>query len=475
MVQTITSKIVTLNVTVTAASQSSQLQQSGAIVSLGGTTLSTNSYQFCGTLAAFNSLVGSSGNYTEVANMGATFFSQGSSVGVYVLELGIQSVPTVGPSALGTFITNNPNLFYVHLTPSEWDFTPIMAPPAPTCSSVAGGTLTAETYSVRITYVNPVGETVRSVIVSQSVAADFLLVVDSPAAEAGATGWNVYVGQQPNIGATLQNSTPIAIGTNWTLPTTGLVTGVAPPLVNTTGDAFTNLISQYTSPTAKTYFFGTTTAANISNYSGYKSAFMTVPSPNANSVEFPAAMPFYQCLANNPSAASPAGPMAFRYAYGVTAWPTTGSQANLTTVLSAYGNAITSASQGGISENMLQNGTTMDGVQFMQWYGIDWYQIQSSQALTATVINGSNQNPPLIYNQNGINTLETVVQDLGNTAIAFQLLSSAVVTATPFATYVAQNPANYQSGIYNGLAATIVSQAGFLNITFNIDAVQFAA
>lgn len=48
------------------------------------------------------------------------FFAQGASKGVYVLELG-PSDATSGPTALGTFITANPGVFYTYLVPKTWD------------------------------------------------------------------------------------------------------------------------------------------------------------------------------------------------------------------------------------------------------------------------------------------------------------------------------------------------------------------
>jgi len=41
-------------------------------------------------------------------------------------------------------------------------------------------------------------------------------------------------------------------------------------------------------------------------------------------------------------------------------------------------------------------------------------------------------------------------------------------------TYTTQNPDDYAAGIYNGLSATLVTQNGFLTITFNLTATFFA-
>ena len=48
------------------------------------------------------------------------FFAQGASKAVYVLELG-PSDSSAGPTALGTFISANPQVFYAYLVPKDWD------------------------------------------------------------------------------------------------------------------------------------------------------------------------------------------------------------------------------------------------------------------------------------------------------------------------------------------------------------------
>ncbi|HEY6924779.1 MAG TPA: hypothetical protein VI653_14995, partial [Steroidobacteraceae bacterium] len=65
------------------------------------------------------------GTYTppgqgELVAMVQTFFGQGTSRGVYVLELGAGDGNT-GPAALGAFETANPDFFYSYLVPRGWD------------------------------------------------------------------------------------------------------------------------------------------------------------------------------------------------------------------------------------------------------------------------------------------------------------------------------------------------------------------
>lgn len=115
---------------------------------------------------------------------------------------------------------------------------PIAVPAAPVLSAVAGGTLAATTYYAKITYTNAIGETLPSPEASLAVVADDVLSVASPAATSGATGWNVFVSTATGT-ETLQNSSPIAIGTAWQEPTTGLVAGSALPTSNTSGNGVT--------------------------------------------------------------------------------------------------------------------------------------------------------------------------------------------------------------------------------------------
>ena len=57
MATTITPTIVTVNTTVTRAPTVNQLQQSGAIVSCGGTTLTAGTYQYCDLLSQLQAIL----------------------------------------------------------------------------------------------------------------------------------------------------------------------------------------------------------------------------------------------------------------------------------------------------------------------------------------------------------------------------------------------------------------------------------
>jgi hypothetical protein len=142
--------------------------------------------------------------------------------------------------------------------------------------------------------------------------------------------------------------------------------------------------------------------------------------------------------------------------------------------MSAYGNLILTGAEGGISTATLRNGVTADGNQAMFWYANDWVLINADLRLANAVINGSNSNPPLQYNQFGINQLFAILQNLGTTGVSLGLLLTGEFTAIPFATYTAANPSNYAAGIYGGFSCVDTPQLGFLQIVFYVNATTFA-
>lgn len=440
MAQTITSTIVNLNVTVTRAPVPSQLQRSGAAVSVGGTNLTPGTYQYIGLQSDLTAIQSGSGNSTELGNMAATHFAQGSAVGFYVLELGAETGVDQGIGLLQTWISNNPGIFYAYLVPAAWDYSK---------------------------------DEVGSVIVTNGgsgYTSAPTVTFSAPTSGTTATGT-----------AVIQNGKVVAVtitnpGSGYTAaPTVSFSGGGGTGAVATANlaSALNILAGLYSSPTSKTYFFVTTSSTNLANYSTLKSVFAVVPSPLAPSTEFTAAAFFYQWLVNQPGASNKLAPMAYRYLYGVTAWPAQGYNAQITTVLSGYGNLVLTGAEGGISTACIFKGTLMSGDQASWWYGIDWFQIQAKQLIAAAIINGSNSNPPLLYDQPGINTVESVSESAGSSAVTFGCAQSVSISATDFVTYTTQNPGDYAAGIYNGLAATVRGQNGFLTITFNIDAVQF--
>ena len=358
MATTIVPQIVTVNVTVQEAPEPNQYQQSGAIVSVGGTTLTVGDYAYCGNLVALTALLGTAGNYAELTNMATTFFAQGNAVGLYVLELGTQTSPT--PSALGTWDAANPGVFYAYLVPADWD-----------------------------------------------------------------------------------------------------------------GAAMATVANSYSSPDAKKYFFVTTTSTTYTDYASNKAVFAFANAPSMGSSEFDAASAFYNFLMNNPSATNQLQPMGYRFLYGTTPWPLSGQSSAIQTLLTGNVNISFPNNQAGLTSAGLYRGSTMDGEQAAWWYGVDWTNINVNQAIANAVINGANGQPPLVFNQAGVNSLLEVAQSVADQAVQFGCVLSATVSAVPFYTYVNQNPANYKAGLYSGLSMSVVGLDQFLNVVFNLNATQF--
>ncbi len=115
---------------------------------------------------------------------------------------------------------------------------PLLAVPSvPVLSQSAGGSLSARTYFVQVTYTNLTGETTVSAEATLAVGANNRLVVAGPASSGNGTGWNVYVGTLTN-NKTKQNPSPLTLGVNFTEPLGGLISGTTPPSGNTASSAY---------------------------------------------------------------------------------------------------------------------------------------------------------------------------------------------------------------------------------------------
>ena len=440
MATTITPTIVTVNTTVVAAPTVNQLQQSGAIVSCGGTTLTSGTYQYCGTLSQVSSILAAPLNLTGLVwSSGTVTATAAATIGLSVGQTFTVTIAGAVPAAY--------NGTYVATVATTTTFTFALATNPGT--ETTPGTYTPP-YSAFLT----------------NAATTF-------EAQGGSIGFYVLeLGAQTNASAAITalqtwitaNSNP-QVFYAYLLPASWDASSSA---------ALNTMTANYESPSGQTYFFVTTTVTNLPTYANNKAVFALVPSPTQASTEHQASQPFYQWLVNNPGSANPLAPMSYRWGYGVTPWSQVNNQTNINTVLTNYGNLILTGAEGGVSTASLFKGTTMDGEQASWWYGVDWFRINVKQLLANAILNGSNSNPPLLYNQQGINTLLAIAQSLGNTAVQFGCLLSCTVTAVPFSTYTTQNPTNYNAGIYNGLSATVVGQNGFLTLTFNLGAYQFA-
>jgi len=328
---------------------------------MGGTTTSGGAVTFLSSLADLVPIIGTGGGAAELQGMANTFFAQGNTIGVYVLELGTTDV-TTGVAALTSYIANPTLRFYSYLVPVEW----------------------------------------------------------------------------------------------------------------ATNADFQALTQAHSSPTSQLYFFvGDLISGSPAPYvafEGTKSVFFVAIDPATPLSVFPPAAFFHATLSYAPGASNLVSPLSWTYLYGVSAYALTNAQQ--VTLQTVGVNWVGTGAEGGISNTLIVGGTLMDVNPWNYWYAVDWLSINVEQSLAAAVINGSN-NPqnPLYYNQAGINRLQAVAQATADNGVSFGMILSPVsVTATPFTTYVAENPGDYAIGRYAGLACTFVPARGFNTIVINLTA-----
>lgn len=263
--------------------------------------------------------------------------------------------------------------------------------------------------------------------------------------------------------------------------------------------SFVTYCGTFTADTAKQYFWVTATTGNYASFANLKSVVCWVEAPNIPLTEFSAAADFYVTLNYKPSSTNKVPPNSFAFLSGVTAYPVAGSanQTTLTALANAGVNVVGTGAEGGLSNTLVAYGTMMDKTPFNVWYSIDNVQINLDTDLANEVISGSNNTlNPLYYDQPGINRLQTRAGSTMASEISWGLAvgqlvqtqlpiadfianynaglyaSQVVVNAEPFVTYTAENPDDYAQGKYGGLTAVYTPQRGFRQIIFNLLAVN---
>lgn len=233
------------------------------------------------------------------------------------------------------------------------------------------------------------------------------------------------------------------------------------------------VLSAHSAQNEMVYFYFTSTTGAAASYAGIKSARQAINSPTALTTESLAAAWFALELNYAPSATNKKTQAEFAFLFGITQYAVTNAEAiSFKTLNLAYAG---SGAEGGISNTILRNANGGDGKQTGYWYAIDWAQIEINLALANAVINGSNMQPPLSYDNAGINYLRDVAQNRGNAGIGFNLLLQCTVTAIDLVTYTTANPNDRPLGIYSGLSCRIVTQIGFESIVFNLNVSDFVA
>ena len=430
--------IVNVVVTQQVASAPNQLQQTGAFVSQGGTTLAAGSTQLLTQSSDLTSIL-------RPATVISTITWTGSVVTVTTTTAhGIPSGDTVQIVIAGCTPTGYNGTFAGTSTGTNTVTYPLVSDPG---SSTVEGTLqlsnTLELAAMGNTF-----------FAQGSTVSVFVLELGTTTVADGVTALNLYI--EENVNHLPTSPTPQFY--SYLLPKTWDVS-----------DAQV-MAAQYEGTTAQVYFYVTTTLATYSGWDGIKSVFAALQSPSAPAIEFSTAAMYWASLSYDPSASNLAHPFEYTYVYSVTPYVLSNTQQ--VTLLANGVNWVGTGAQGGISNTLIEGGTYMDLNPFNYWYCVDWLSINVAQALSAAIINGSNlPTNPLYYNQAGINTLQKVAQATVNNGISFGLiLSPANVNATPFTTYVAQHPGDYATGTYNGLSLTFVPLRGFSSITIYLTA-----
>jgi hypothetical protein len=263
---------------------------------------------------------------------------------------------------------------------------------------------------------------------------------------------------------------------------------------------FLAFVAEFESNTAKTYFYVTTTTDTYDSYTTLmKSVFLQVEAPTIPTTEFTMAADFFTLLHYQPSSTNKVTPFEYTFVFDVTPYPQIGNAALLAELTAANVSYIGTGAEGGISDAIIFGGNYADGNPVNYWYAIDWAAINTNLNVSNAVINGSN-NPtnPLYYNQPGINRLEAVAASTMASGITFgmvlnpviqlELTSSqlgaaidagtydnfTIVNAVPFVSYTKDNPGDYKIGKYAGYTIVFTPLRGFDKIIFNLDATNFA-
>lgn len=456
-----TTPIVTVNTSITTAPLPNQLQQRGALISQGGTTLE----------AGMVSRLSSPGDLadiaaTPVANATLTWASN------------VVTVTTAAPH--GWTNADSIKITIAGVVPTGYNGT-------------FTGTITgANTFTYPLAS-NPGAETTPGSSTLGAVA-ELQQMVNTYFAGNGVRAVDVLeLGEgTPTEGA--------AVLTTFLTDVAGTPDAYYAYLVPREWDnvaAFLTLIGQYVAPSKEVYFYVTTTLAHRAVYSGpaYKNVFALVEAPGVDSQEFSCAAPFGTTLKQNPSTTNKVPPLSYTPCFGTTNYLVRGNQTVLSELADANVNWIGTGAEGGITTDILFQGKMSDGNFWNFWYSVDWAQINMDLALANEVINGSATSiNPLYYNQQGIDRLQNraarvagqgVSYGLGNGQILLTKLPAdqfqtnynaglyagkIVINAEPFRIYTLANPSDYAAGKYSGIACIWIPQLPFLNIFFNLQA-----
>ncbi|HHK7995704.1 TPA: hypothetical protein ACQVJ5_004450 [Serratia marcescens] len=459
--------IVNINVSVTNPPKPSQLLKSGALVSVGGTTLAPGSYELLTSKDDLKTIVAPAKTITAIAWATNTVtvtlseahgWANGDKVPVV-----ISGVEPEGYNGAYTATVTGDKAFTYTLSTNPGNATKMGS-----ALSVAAG----EIQQMNTTY-----------WAQGSSRAVYVLELGELSVKAAVEALSKFIDEDISLGNTYQKFFSYLIPREWDEEAT-----------------FKTLANNYTSPGSLVKFFVTTTIATYKAWATgkYPNVFAGVEAPGIGATEFSMAAPFQSSLANDPSSSNMVPPMAFRFMYGVTDYPPAGNGKLLKSLQDSNINYIGTAAEGGLSNKMLVAGHMLDGMPFNYWYAVAWCAINLEMDLANEVINGSNTTVnPLYYEQNGIDRLQRRGLKTLRSGISYGLIlgqvidtklsqdvfneeykkgtyaGSAVINAVPFANYTSLNPSDYADGKYSGLSAVVTPKRGFESITFNLNVTNF--
>lgn len=459
--------IVNINVSVTNPPKPSQLLKSGAMISMGGTTLAAGEYQLLTSkddLKAITvpgktiSTIVWAANLVTVTLASPHGWTNGSTVPVVISG--------VAPAAY------NRSAEATVTSATEFTYSLSSDPGTATTMGVVKTVVAGEIIQMNTTY-----------WAQGAARAVYVLELGDITIPEAVAALSDFIDKDISLGNTYQKFFSYLVPREWDSEAT-----------------FKTLTGQYTSPGSLVYFFVTSAIASYQSWvaTKNKTVFAGVEAPNIPATEFSMAAAFQSSLSNDPGSSNMVPPMAFRFMYGVTEYPVENNGTLLKTLQENHVNYIGSSAEGGLSNKMLVAGHMLDGNPFNYWYAVAWAAINLELDLANEVINGSNTTTnPLYYDQNGIDRLQNRALKTLRNGISYGLIlgrvigtkliqsdfnteyekgsyaGNAVINAVPFANYSSLNPSDYQEGKYNGLSAVITPRRGFESITFNLNVTNF--
>jgi hypothetical protein len=213
--------------------------------------------------------------------------------------------------------------------------------------------------------------------------------------------------------------------------------------------SYLTFVSQFNSPTSRTKFWTTMTTSNYTSFTNLNSCVIgLVEAPGIPATEFSLCSGFYVTLNYGPTTTNKVPPLNNSYVFGVTPYPVAGNTALLNAFKAAGVNWISTGAQGGITLTTFVYGTTMDGKSFNIGYSVDWAQITTKIVVANAVINGSNDpTNPLYYDQDGINRLQSAaagnLQSGIGSGLILGTLNQVELDPTTFLN-------NFNNGVYAG-------------------------